>query len=343
MPVFFRIPAHRMILYTANDYFKAMFATGSNTSGQSEILIGSVGGAVLQKLIEYCYGKKISVDSANVNEMIKAATILRFARVQAKCVQAYSKNLGVSNCLGIREVADLLNMGHLKEMAHHFALDHFVEVSKFDEFHQLSVGHLAPLLKHDEINVAKEEKIFDALIGWIKYDVRNRYQWFPILSKCVRFQLVDDSVSKRNSSISLRSFMSSSFQFMLDRVNERCIEVDCPDVYASIVERRSSRQEREIPRSPPLQINLIRADSRVKIDRFYARHNAWTEVETLDLEISCFAVIHRDDKLILIGGDDPWGRATDAVSNFFCKFLNKAALTFFYLFLFSGVLHGFEI
>lgn len=191
-----RIPAHRNVLYAGSVYFKTMFATDLRERGEWEVSIQCVAGGILQKLVEYCYGQEIAINSGNVEQLAEAATMLQFTRVHNKCAEFYSMVLNATNCLGVRKFAELHNMVNLQENARHLALNSFVEVSKCEEFHQLNVVQLTALLEHDELNVSGEEEVFNALIGWINYDVNGRRQTIRHLSDCVRFQYVDDSVSK---------------------------------------------------------------------------------------------------------------------------------------------------
>lgn len=190
-----RVAAHRNVLYGANDYFKALFTTKLKEKGQHEISIKDVDGAVLQQLVGYCYSGEIGIDISNAKNLTKAANMFRFTEVLKNCAAFYSSILSASTCLGIREIADLHNLGPLMEAAHDFMLDNFSKVFKCDEFNQLSAEHLSVLLKDDEINVTSEEEVFMALMGWVKYDISNRKQSFGALLGCVRFQHIKESVS----------------------------------------------------------------------------------------------------------------------------------------------------
>lgn len=185
-----------------------MFTNGWKECGQSDVPIKGVRGDILQQVIEYCYSGEIAIDSANVEAVLKAATMLQISGVQEECTEFCFDILVPSNCLGIREIADVHHMVRLKEEAHTFVLERFVEVTNGGEFYQLSVEQLSALLKHDEINVAEEEDVFAALIGWINHDVERRTKLLESLLECVRFQLIDESVSKQ---IPLDLFESFNF------------------------------------------------------------------------------------------------------------------------------------
>lgn len=172
-----------------------MFTTGRTERGQSEISIMGVDGAILQQLVDYCYSGEIVIDSTNAEGVARVAEMLQFTAAQEHCTEFYLDSLNATNCLGILEVADEYNMVRLKETAHDFIMQHFMEVSKCDEFLRLTVDQLVVLLKNDEINVQNEEDVFHTLMDWVKCDVKGRKRSLVRLLECVRFQHIKDSVS----------------------------------------------------------------------------------------------------------------------------------------------------
>lgn len=164
--------------------------------GQSEILIKEVDGDVLEQLVKYCYTGEITINSAIVDELTKAATMLQFTAVQRNCAAYYSTRLCPSNSLEIRETADRHNMVQLRETAHAFILKQFMDVSKCSEFYELSAEPLAVLLKEDALNVVQEEDVFGAVMRWAKHDIENRKHLLETLLNCVRFNHIKESVSK---------------------------------------------------------------------------------------------------------------------------------------------------
>lgn len=184
-------------MYASNVYFAALFTTELKERNEPEITLTGVDGGVLQQLVEYCYSGVITIDTENIDKMTHAATMLQFSWVQEICAQFYSTILNATNCLWIREIAELHNLVLLKEEAHAFVLDHFGEVAKSDEFLQLSCADLSDLLKNDEVNVASEQDVLSAVIRWISYDVDKRKGWLGVLLEYVRFKHVSDSVSNK--------------------------------------------------------------------------------------------------------------------------------------------------
>lgn len=180
-----------MVLYSANQNFQEVFPMGLSVHNQQEIYIHGVNGSDLQKAIEYCYSGEISIGTANVDELSKAATKLQFTELQENCYQFYSTSTPcVSNCLLVWKMAEL------KNAAHAIALKHFMEVSTSEEFLRLDADQLSALINDDELIVPTERSVFYAVMKWVKHDTDNRKESLGSLLECVRFKHVRSSVSK---------------------------------------------------------------------------------------------------------------------------------------------------
>lgn len=286
-------------------------------SGQWEISIADLNGDILKQLIQYCYNGVIMIDRTNVEEMTKAATMLQFYRVTRNCVEYFSSILTASNYFHIQELADLYNLARLKKTAESFAYNNFVDVSKTKEFNQLSVDQLCVWLKSERLNVSTEDDVLKALIKWIKQDVAGRKQFLGNLLDCVRFKQVNDSVSKMLRNLSLVSCLLTmilQFQFLLDEIYAQCIEIDLPEAFLSIAARRASQNEHEAPRNPKLSFDLVYASiSGIEINKYCGRGNSWTEIQKLDYKITMSAMVHRDGKVIFIGGQNAQEDALNTV------------------------------
>lgn len=98
-------------------------------------------------------------------------------------------------------------------------------------------------------------------------------------------------------------------------VSQQCIEANSPEILLSVFARRSSRLIREIPRPLPPKFNLIYfVGGRVRIDKYCTRLNTWTEAHCYDLKVGNFAAVHRNGKLIFMGGEDAQLKGLNTVS-----------------------------
>lgn len=161
----------------------------------TKISIKGVSGDILQQLIESCYTGKVAIDSKNVEKKMKAAKMMQFTMVHRHCTMFHTNILNASNCPKIRDNADEHKLEQLREQAHAFLLDYFIEVSTWRQFLKLSVEWLLDLLKDDGINIASKEDVFTAILDSVKHDVATRTELLLGLFDCVRFQHIKDPVS----------------------------------------------------------------------------------------------------------------------------------------------------
>ncbi|KAK6028250.1 BTB And Kelch [Ostertagia ostertagi] len=58
-----------------------------------------------------------------------------------------------------------------------------------DDFNQLPFNQIVELISSDELYVRSEEQVFTAVLQWVRYDLRDRKQFFSQLLKHVRLPL----------------------------------------------------------------------------------------------------------------------------------------------------------
>ncbi|KAH8333930.1 hypothetical protein KR059_004589 [Drosophila kikkawai] len=179
------IHAHRMVLASCSPYFYAMF-TGFEESRQTRITLQSVDARALELLIDYVYTATVEVNEDNVQVLLTAANLLQLNDVRDACCDFLQTQLDASNCLGIREFADLHACVELLNYAETYIEQHFNEVIQFDEFLNLSHEQVISLIGNDRISVPNEERVYECVIAWLRYDVPMREQFTSSLMEHVR-------------------------------------------------------------------------------------------------------------------------------------------------------------
>uniref|UniRef100_A0A672G905 Kelch-like family member 17 n=1 Tax=Salarias fasciatus TaxID=181472 RepID=A0A672G905_SALFA len=122
-----------------------------------------------------------------VQTLLPAASLLQLNGVRDACCKFLLSQLDPSNCLGIRGFADTHSCSDLLKSAHKYVLQHFVEVSKTEEFMLLPLKQVLDLISSDNLNVPSEEEVYRAVLSWVKHDIDGRRQH---LMKCVRLPLL---------------------------------------------------------------------------------------------------------------------------------------------------------
>ncbi|ETN63611.1 ring canal kelch protein [Anopheles darlingi] len=183
------IPAHKMVLASCSPYFYAMF-TGFEESRQDRITLQGVDHRALQLLIEYVYTAVVEVTEENVQILLTAANLLQLTDVRDACCDYLQTQLDPSNCLGIRDFADIHGCIELLNYAETYIEQHFSEVCQFEEFLNLTSDQVVNLIKSDRLSVPTEERVYECVITWIQYDVPGRQHNLADLMEHVRLPLL---------------------------------------------------------------------------------------------------------------------------------------------------------
>ncbi|KAK8384505.1 hypothetical protein O3P69_009358 [Scylla paramamosain] len=168
--------AHRVVLAAASAYFHVMF--------------NYLDSLALQLLVEYSYTGDIIITEDNVQVLLPASSLLQMSSVREACCKFLMRQLHPSNCLGIRSFADAHSCGELHTRSHKFALQNFPEVCGTEEFLLLPYKQVEELISSPHLNVPCEEKVFTAVISWVKHDLPARQKHVPELLKYVRLPLL---------------------------------------------------------------------------------------------------------------------------------------------------------
>ncbi|XP_028314932.1 LOW QUALITY PROTEIN: kelch-like protein 3 [Gouania willdenowi] len=184
------VPAHRVVLASCSPYFCAMFTGDMSESKADQVEIREVDGQTLRKLVDYIYTAEIEVTEDNVQVLLPAASLLQLMDVRQVCCDFLQSQLHPSNCLGITAFADLHTCTQLLDRAHAYAEQHFADVVQCEEFLSLSLQQVCSLISSDKLTVSTEEKVFEAMISWIKHDKPTRLEHMPKLMEHVRLPLL---------------------------------------------------------------------------------------------------------------------------------------------------------
>lgn len=187
-----------------------MFNGSLRESQEEEITLGEVLGEPLEMLVQYCYSGRIDLREENVEILLATACLLQMHSVVTACCNFLAKQLHPSNCIGFALFAEQQSCYTLLDLANKYTNNHFMSVSKNQEFFHLNVKQLGNLLKSDDLNVTSEQDVFHALMSWVKSDQSIREQHIPELLSLVRLPLLSPSVCSKNIFISFfyYSFLS---------------------------------------------------------------------------------------------------------------------------------------
>lgn len=145
-----KFPAHRLVMATLSDYFRAMFESNMVETRQHEISINDVNPNAFEKLITYAYKGSaqksrsksfihfsstlnylnlisffsgcLDIDQDNVTDILSAAHLFDISEVVETCSTFIEKQLHPSNALGIHKFALQRHLSSLITKAWNFIL-----------------------------------------------------------------------------------------------------------------------------------------------------------------------------------------------------------------------------
>ncbi|CAH8518641.1 unnamed protein product [Dicrocoelium dendriticum] len=163
-----RIPAHRVILAAASDYFAAMFGNELKEASEMEIWIHDVEPNSLQTLINYIYTGHLNLSETNVEDVLEAACFLQMPEASQACERFLIKRLHGSNCLAMARLGERHGCHLLHRKAMRYALP---------EFLNLNSSELLELLASDHLSAPNEAAVFAACLRWARH--RSLHQSDP--------------------------------------------------------------------------------------------------------------------------------------------------------------------
>jgi len=186
-----KIPVHRIILAATIPYFHAMFTNHVLESDLKEIEIKQeFDGESFASLIDFVYTGVIRIRGDNVQSILIIANFLALENVVDACCSFLESRLHVDNVLGIRVFAENNFCCQLVNQCNTFINRHFELVSRTEEFSNLPLDQVTSIISRDELNVAGEETVYEAVLRWVRTREEEREQALVKLLKFVRLPLL---------------------------------------------------------------------------------------------------------------------------------------------------------
>ncbi|XP_009892731.1 PREDICTED: kelch-like protein 10 [Charadrius vociferus] len=183
--------AHKNILCSCSHYFRALFASNWSNAEKRVYKIKGTSPEMMRLIIEYAYTRTVPVTVDNVQSLLAAADQFNVMGIVGLCSEFLKSQLCSENCIGIWRFADYCYCPDLREAACVFILHHFEEMSRLStEFLDVSVNELMHILEKDELNVKREEAVFEAILKWIDHAPQDRRQHIAVLLSQVRLALM---------------------------------------------------------------------------------------------------------------------------------------------------------
>ncbi|KAL9954902.1 hypothetical protein ACROYT_G042487 [Oculina patagonica] len=181
-----QLTTHRCVLAANSQFFYTMFSSGMKESNQKLLSLQSVCFTAMSLILDYFYTREIVINDENVLDLLNASSFLLVTPVKNACIQLLSSRLGSDNCFSVLQIAEQFGANSLAEEAFDYIKMNFSIVLNSEEFVSISQNNLVRLISSDDIQVEKEEEVYQSVLKWVKHDEANRVAVLPELLKHLR-------------------------------------------------------------------------------------------------------------------------------------------------------------
>uniref|UniRef100_T1J5L0 BTB domain-containing protein n=1 Tax=Strigamia maritima TaxID=126957 RepID=T1J5L0_STRMM len=183
-------PVHKAILSASSQYFYSMFLGELVESKADRVELHEIDPRALEQIIEFMYTCEVTIVRDNVEPLLAASNLLQLDLVRDRCCQVLASLLSPTTCLQIWHIADLYACESLCARVEAYSQQYFVEVIKTSEFLTLEKEKVIKLICSDNLTVPSEEKVFEAVITWVKHEMEQRESYLAELMSYVRLPLL---------------------------------------------------------------------------------------------------------------------------------------------------------
>lgn len=117
----------------------------------------------MEVLVDYAYTRKANINAENVQEAVIAADMFCMLGLLNACVDFMRDHIDPDNSIDVQRFADAIGIPELKFYAMRYLLEKFCDIRRTPSFSGLTMDELVSLLKHDMLNVSKEEQAWEAI------------------------------------------------------------------------------------------------------------------------------------------------------------------------------------
>ncbi|KAI8483063.1 Kelch-like protein 21 [Branchiostoma belcheri] len=188
------IPCHRVVLAAASSYFDSSISNDLGSSSMLRLeLPWDIRLDIVRVLIDFAYTGQITITDNNARNLLFAASAFGFHSVRAACSEYLQQQLTTCNCISLHDLSEQYTCPELAQQAKAFILQHFASLCGADssEFLQVSKDRLVEYISSDEVNVTKEEIVYEAVIMWVKQELSVREASLHDLLRHVRLPFLN--------------------------------------------------------------------------------------------------------------------------------------------------------
>lgn len=186
------IKCHKVVLVSFSAYFRAMFSCDLLENKTNIVQMPHTTHESLLHLINYAYSGSIGLTMHNVDSILSLASLLQVNELVEACSEFLQARIDLTNCLSIFYLSSMYHCINLKVKTKEFIEKYFNLIIEDEDFLQIDFEYLQEILASDELNIDKEETVFQFIIKWVNYYYESRVHLLEDLLWVTRLGLISD-------------------------------------------------------------------------------------------------------------------------------------------------------
>jgi len=178
--------AHRSILAAGSPYFRGLFTNDMKEKILMECKLDQLQAEIMEQLLSYIYTGNVTLSEENVQSLVAAADYLLIQSLKDIGCQFLQSLLSPTRCFSLRDFAEKYSCDSLKSSATSYIVKHFTEACDTEAFKSVDYRVYTEIIARDDLEVSREEDVYETLITWVKHDLDTRREHFEELFSKIR-------------------------------------------------------------------------------------------------------------------------------------------------------------
>ena len=176
------IPCHKVLLAAASKFFCDKFITNPESLELNILDIDEIDFDTLASVVSFIYSGNIELTVEKIEKLMPTSVRLMLPELTKECKNFLGeRHSDISDCVAVYKIAKANFLENAAQKAWQIMLDNFQDITITKAFKKLSETELMEYIRAEDLNVASEDQVFEAVVTWVRHDIDNRKDRFESL------------------------------------------------------------------------------------------------------------------------------------------------------------------